>query len=170
MGACSAKEFSRPPTQLAGSLLFPGRARKRLRALPTLHLLLKLFIIVLYCRSTTHGVTTVHLTYTSDSRATNKEKLTLCQRRLPSRLDAPPFQLPSSIFYRSSASSTCPNRRITMSTHVGPHARTQEIAIVPGQRLRCEAGRARRGTSGGARGFCGGRREEHSTGALWACE
>ena len=38
MGACSAKEFSRPPAQLAGSLLFPGRARKRLRALPTLYI------------------------------------------------------------------------------------------------------------------------------------
>jgi hypothetical protein len=60
LGACSAKEFSRPPAQLAGSLLFPGRARKRLRALPTLYLRrLELFIIGLYCRSpTSHDATT----------------------------------------------------------------------------------------------------------------
>ena len=39
LGACIAKEFSRPPAQLAGSLMRLGRAGKRLRALPTLYVL-----------------------------------------------------------------------------------------------------------------------------------
>ena len=63
----------------------------------------------------------------------------------------------------SPSSTACLHRRPVqtnpspaISPRVGPRARTEAIGTVLRQRLRCEAGIVRRGTSGGARGPCGG--------------
>jgi hypothetical protein len=73
----------------------------------------------------------------------------------PGRLDAPPFRHPPSTArpqHRPLRTTASPAK----SPRVGPRARTRGIGTVPGRRPRSEAGREKRGASGGARGSCGG--------------